>query len=244
MADLQQVTFPLDPYLTFDGKSLHKKAFGRRGKITEEDAAVVAGLVKDEFVQGEAERLIDRMVNLRSVFKRRIEHYAQQCCVDNARRIQMTNRDGSYVETYNHIMEELESNPRMSSFQNWYYIYYKDFEVKSSGKKDAESKIMNQLKIQYQDGSTTGGCVGELLNEVVSKLLENIQKRSRAKQQLHLTKSSPRGGGSRRSNGTYYIIRSNGNGKMLEADEYNVSVSLFPITCAMHSQSVCCHHSH
>jgi hypothetical protein len=245
MADLQQITFPSDPYLTFDGKTLHKKAFGRRGKITDDDAAVVAGLVKDEFIPGESDRLIQRMVNIRSIFKRRIEHYAQLCCVENARRIQMTNsRDGSHVETYNHIMEELESNPRMSNFQNWYYIYYKDFEVKSSGKKDAESKIMKELKITYPDGSTTRGCIGELLNEVISKLLENIQKRSRAKQQLHLTKSSPRGGGSRRSNGTYYIIRSNENGKMVDADEYNVSMLIFQrIYCAIHSQFVGCHPS-
>jgi hypothetical protein len=122
-------------------------------------------------------------------------------------------------------VEELESNARMESFQNWYNIYYKEFEGKSNGKQQLEMWIMNQLKIKYHDNTMIGGCIGELLNDIISKLLENMQKRSKDNQRLHLTKSRPEKDmhSNRRVVGDYYVIQSDHAGKPIGWASYNVS---------------------
>ena len=85
----------------------------------------------------------------------------------------------------------------------------------------------HELKISRQH-KLCGGCVGELMTEVHSKLMEQIQKRSKQKQDLHLVKCRPiRSAGAvdldgtsrstRQRLGDYYIARSNhSNGRMLD----------------------------
>ena len=192
MAELHQIASTSDLYLVFDGRKLHKKAFSRKGKLTIDNAALVAGVLPAQLLPAHADHIIKRMVNVKKVFQSRVQHFAQNSCVENARKIGMImRRDGGLVQSYTDIVEELESNCTMENFQNWYNIYYKEFEVKSNGKKDAETRIMQDLNIMYHDNTTNGGCVGKMLSEVLSKLLENIQKQSRDKQRLHLTKSRP-----------------------------------------------------
>jgi hypothetical protein len=242
MAELHQIASNTDLVLVFDGRRLHKKAFTRKGSLTVDHAAVVAGVLVGDLQQTQAAHVIDRMQNVKRVFKSRVEHYAHNWCVENARKCLMRrSKDGGLVESYTEILTELESNPRMESFQNWYHIYYKDFEGKCNGKREGETRLMNDLNIVYHDYSLSGGCVGELLNEVMAKLLENLQKRSRDKQRLHLTKSRPGKelGNARRVSGDYFIIRSDGNGKNLGCDYYNVSdsdVCLFGISL---TQTIC-----
>jgi hypothetical protein len=96
---------------------------------------------------------------------------------------------------------------------------------------EAEVRIMCDLQLTYPDNSQSGGCIGELLTEVMSKLLENLQKRSRDKQCLHLTKSRPGkdlNKNGRRNIGDYFIVRSDKNHKIIGWDNYNVSEKEIP----------------
>jgi hypothetical protein len=237
MAELQQYASDEKP-VVFDGKYLHKRAFTRKGKPQAKDAALVAGAHEEEMDGATTALIIARMMKVKKGFQGKVEHYVKNWWVETARRIGMRLEEtGKLVETYEEMSRELESNPRMESFQNWYNICYKETEIKSSGKRDAESKILKDLKVQYHDKTTVDGCVGIMLAEVMSKQLEYIQTRARTKMRLHLVKSRPSGaekgggipGGQRRGTGMYYIIESAKNGKMIEYTAYNVS----PVWCGI-----------
>jgi hypothetical protein len=226
MAELQLIASKTEQFLVFDGKLLHKNAFPKKGTITADHAVLVAGVVRANLTDAQCETIIDRMTKVKRVFKSRVEHYAQNLCVKNAQKIGMTLRSGGPVQTYTDILEELESNSTMRSFQNWFHIYYRDFDVRGSGKGEAEASIMNELKIRYKDGNVSGGCMGELFMDVLSKLLENVQKRSREKQGLHVTKSRPGKeslGDKRRVSGDYFIIRSDKKKNVIDWTPFNVS---------------------
>jgi hypothetical protein len=226
MSELQAAASTSDPYLVFDGKRLHKKAFTRKGKLTDDHAVLLAGVLKGDINKTQIDVILSRMRAVKKAFSGRIQHYCHNWCVENARRIGMVMRvGGGPVQSYNDILEELESNPTMESFQRWYNIYYREWEVRSNGKKETEEKIMRELNVKYSDNTTSGGCIGELMGETVSKMLESVQKRSREKQQLHLTKSRPgkENGITRRMPGDYFIIRSDTSGKIIGWDSYNVS---------------------
>jgi hypothetical protein len=228
MADLHQIASPTEPFPVFTGKKLHKKAFPKKGKVFPDHAALVAGVLRADLSQSQLEHTIDRINKVKRVFKSRVEHYAKNLCLEKARKIGMKlSSDGGPVQTYNDILLELESNSKMESFQNWYKIFYEDYETKNGGKKDAERRIMEDLKIKYLDDTVSGGCVGDLLNEVIAKLVETMQKRSKEKQGIHLTKSRPEDketGRTRRKDGDYFIIRSDSKKKMTDWYFFNVSV--------------------
>jgi hypothetical protein len=233
MAELHQIASDTDLYPVFTtGKKLNKKAFPGKSKVTPDHAVLVAGVVRGDLTPSQLDHLMDRMNKVKRVFKSRVEHHAQNLCVQYARKIGMKiGKNGDPVQSYSDIVEELESNPKMESFQNWYSIYYEQFEKSSGGKKDAEYNIMSELKVRYHDNTMTGGCVGELLNEVISKLLETMQKRSKEKQGLRLTKSRPgaekeKDGSARnrRTKGDYFIIRSDPSHKMIDWHFFNVSM--------------------
>jgi hypothetical protein len=239
MADLNSVASSNDQYPVFDGKRLHKRAFKGKGKLNKDHAALVAGVVASELTESQTKHLLLRMEKVKKVFKSRLEHHAQTLCVDTARSNGMKMRGGGgLVQTYSDILEALESNPRMESFQNWYDIYYGQFEEKKTGKKEAESKIMMELNVKYHDNTTSGGCVAELLGEVMSKLLENVQKRSREKQRLHLTKSRPANEKkeARRDTGDYFIIHTDPKGK--ERASYSFNVSFVGNSCGLCGREV------
>jgi hypothetical protein len=232
MAELQQYASDVKP-VVFDGKYLHKRAFTRKGKPQAKDAALIAGVHEEELEATVATSIMARMSKVKKGFQGKVEHYVKNWWVESARRLGMKiHATGKLVETYEEMTQELESNPKMESFQNWYNICYKDTEIKSSGKRDAETNILKELKVQYHDKTTVDGCVGVMLAEVMSKQLEYIQSRARTKMQLHLVKSRPSGreregmlrvGGPRRGTGMYYIIESSKTGKMIDYNEYNVS---------------------
>lgn len=191
MAELQQYASDEKP-LVFDGKLLHKRAFTRKGKPQPKDAALIAGVFENELDPTVAENIIARMAKVKKAFQGRVEHYVKNWWVENARSLGMKLvESGKEVETYEEMCRELESNPRMENFQNWYNICYKDTEIKSAGKREAESKILKSLKVQYHDKTMVDGCVGVMLAEVMSKQLEYIQTHARNKMCLHLVKSRP-----------------------------------------------------
>jgi hypothetical protein len=226
MAELNQVASKSDAFPVYDGTKLHKNAFPKKGKITTDHAVLVAGVVRANLTDTQLNHIKERMNKVKKAFKRRIEHHAQSLCVRNAIEAGMKLRGGGTVQTYSDILEVLESNCTMESFQNWYAVYYKDFDIDATGKKDNEEIIMKDLKVQYQDGTVTEGCVGELLMEVMSKLLENIQKRSKDKQGLHVVKSRPgkEEEKKRRKVGDYFIVRSDRQNKIVDWSAFNVSV--------------------
>ena len=71
--------------------------------------------------------------------------------------------------------------------------------------------------------------------EVMSKLLETIQKRSKDKQGLHLVKSrpGPETSTKRRVEGDYFIISSDSQNKMIGWSAFNVSVDGVVECCVM-----------
>jgi hypothetical protein len=232
MTELQKVAC-VDPYLIFDGKRLHKRAFPRKGKPTFKMAAMIAMKLEEEMDNETATYIMERMTKVKKAFRSKIEHYVTSLWIAQARSIGMKlTTTGAPVESWDDIVRELETNPRMESFQNWYNICYKDREIKAHGKQDTETNLLKELKIQYHDQSLGGGCVGELLAEVQSKLIEQIQTRSRNTQCLHLVKSRPSGkddlfkkttmNEKRRGVGMYYIIRSDSKGKIIDYTDFNV----------------------
>jgi hypothetical protein len=235
MAELNQIASKSDPFPVFDGTKLHKNAFPKKGKITTDHAVLVAGVLRANLTDDQCNHIKDRMNKVKRVFKRRVEHHAQSMCVQNAIKAGMKVHGGGTVQTYSDILEVLESNCTMESFQNWYEIYYKDFDIKGTGKRDNEEIIMKDLKVRYNDGTTTEGCVGELLMEVMSKLLETIQKRSKDKQGLHLVKSrpGPETSTKRRVEGDYFIVSSDSQNKMIGWSAFNVSVDGVVECCVM-----------
>ena len=244
MADLSIYASTTDKYLVFNGAKLHRKAFLKKGKPSKANAAVIAGVMQSELSDGDTTTIISRMIHVRKGFQSYINHFITSWWVQNAVNLGMRmTSTGVPVGSYEELAQELESNATMESFQNWYNVCYKDTDVKSDGKSEAESKIMKALNLKYDDGSTTGGCVGDLLSEQLNKQLEKIQNRSRNKQRLHLVKSRPavakdngRKPGSRRTAGEYYIVRSDNQNNTLEWSAFNVSAKVW-CQCSMSNSS-------
>jgi hypothetical protein len=238
MAELALYSNTTDKYLVFNGVRLHKKAFLRKGKPSRANAAVVAGVLEMDLSVEDAETVMNRMSYVRKGFQSYINHYITSWWVEKSINMGMkVSRTGKPIQSYDDMVQELESNNTMQNFQNWYFICYKDIDIKKGGKVDAEAKIMRDLSLTYHDGTTTGGCVGNLLSEQINKQIEKIQNRSRNKQLLHLVKSRPatsikeaqamkRKQGVRRTAGEYFIVRSDPNGKPIEWSGYNVSCRL------------------
>ena len=176
----------------------------------------------------DTEKIKERMAFVKKGFQSFVNHHITSWWVENAIKIEMrVSETGKAVQSYDDMVKELESNSTMENFQNWYNVCYKDTDVKSAGKSEAEAKIMKDLGVKYHDNTTTGGCVGELLTEQICKQIEKIQNRSRNKQLLHLVKSRPpksiqetegmgRKHGARRLAGEYFIVRSDSSGRPIE----------------------------
>jgi hypothetical protein len=254
MAGLSVYASSSDKYLVFDGRRLHKKAFGEKGKASNEDAALIAGVIESLLSNADAEAIKARMEHVKKGFRSYIRHYISSWWVDNAIALGVLNRKtGRVVQSYQEMVEELESNSTMRNFQNWYNICYKETDCKMDGKTVAEARIMNDLKLKYTDETITGGCVGKLLSDLLNKELGKLQGRSRNKQRLHLVKSRPaavteggkskkrtaaandssksRKNGVRRSAGEYFVVRSNGSGDPLDWTGFNVSENARLVFC-------------
>ena len=232
MAELANYVSTTERHLVFNGVKLHRKAFLRKGTPSKANAAVIAGVLESELSDADSQAITGRMVHVKKGFKGYVNHFITSWWVQNAIDLGMTVRGtGARVQSYEDLVQELESNSTMKSFQNWYNVCYKDTDVKRDGKAEAEAKIMKNLGIKYDDGSTSGGCVGELLSDQLNKQLEKIQTRSRNKQRLHLVKSRPavakagkgRKPGARRVAGEYYIVCSDSKNNPLEWHSFNVS---------------------
>jgi hypothetical protein len=228
----------------FDGKVLHKSAWPNPNKKpsvpTKKHAALILGKAYEDHITVEqGNKIIERINLVKKVFEQTVSTYVENWWLQNAKRLKMKiSSTGKSVGTYKELVKELASNPTMESFQNWYKICYKDTEIKSGGKEQAEREILKKLNIKYNESNVkTGGCVGDLVGSVMGKMVEKIAAQSRATQFLHLTKSKPKfstnkeqevriGGPVRRSIGDYYIIRSDRNGKLTNDYKlFNVSTS-------------------
>jgi hypothetical protein len=240
MSSLSLYASTTDKHLVFNGVRLHKKGFLRKGKPTRATAALVAGVLETELSLEDTEKIKERMAFVKKGFQSFVNHHITSWWVENAIKIEMrVSETGKAVQSYADMVKELESNSTMENFQNWYNVCYKDTDVKSAGKSEAEAKIMKELGVKYHDNTTTGGCVGELLTEQICKQIEKIQNRSRNKQLLHLVKSRPpksiketegmgRKHGARRLAGEYFIVRSDSSGRPIEYSGYNVR---YLVTC-------------
>jgi hypothetical protein len=228
MADLQRVASQQKP-LVWDGRTIHKRAFARHGLPTPGNVAVITGCTVEELDAAVTDKVIKRMIEARVGFRKRIELFVTTWWLENARKLSMKKESGRKIETVDDVVDELESNPTMESFQKWYKIAYKDREGGNGGNRASEMRLMKELDVSYNDGTQVGGCVGELMIEVFSNFVERLQSRSKEKQGLHLVKSRPNflgrepGVGGRRKRGSYYIVRSDHQGNWLEATRYNVS---------------------
>ena len=225
MSELQHLISLTDKHTLFNGKQLHKKAFISKGTHLASHAAVIAGAAQGSMKTEDVTYIIQRMEMLRKGFRERIRHFVTSSWVDNA--IQMGLKSSKMnlpIMSYGDMLDELDSNPRVSNFQNWYNICYRDTDVKSQGREIAEKKCMESMNIKYTDGTNSGGCVGELITDVHGKLMEQLQKRSKQKQNLHLVKSRPsRSLSIRRKLGDYYVVRSDhSTGRMIDFIQYNV----------------------
>jgi hypothetical protein len=239
MAQLQIYALQNEKYKVFDGAVLHRNAWIKKGKVQKKHAAVVAGIREDQLKMEEAEDLIQRMTNVKRGFSGWMNHYMTTRWLDTASRRKLKNHQtNNPVETFHELLEELESNPRMESFLNWYHIVYKDLDARQNVKYTAEGEIMRELGLTYIGGSTTGtpttgGCVGDLMLEVQGKLMEQMNNRSKQKQGLHVVKSRPTFvseknagspmSGSRRNIGDFYVVKSEPDGKPVEWTAFNVS---------------------
>jgi hypothetical protein len=228
MADLQRVASQEKP-LVWDGRRIHKRAFARKGLPTPGNVAVIAGCTVEELDPAVIDKVIKRMIEARGGFRKRLELFVRTWWLDNARKLSLKRESGRKIETVEDILDELEANPTMESFQKWYKIAYEDREGGNGGNRASELRFMKELGVSYNDGTQVGGCVGELMIEVFQNLVERLQTRSKEKQGLHLVKSRPNFMGAepgvrgRRSKGSYYIVRSDHQGNWLEAIRYNVS---------------------
>jgi len=233
MAELAMYAAPKEKYTVYDGARLAKRAWIRKGKLKKKDAAVVAGIPEDRLSNDEAEEIIKRMNYVKKGFASYMNHYITTWWLDNAKKIGLKDHvTGKAVVSFVDLLKELESNPRMESFVNWYKICYKDTDVKNNVRDGAEGRAMREMKLQYVDDSTTGGCVGDLMMEIQLKLTEQINNRSKGKQRLYLIRSKPpsplpeEAGGmrtsDRRSTGDFFIIRTDGKGKPISWKAFNV----------------------
>ena len=194
----------------------------------------MAGLTEAQLRTEDAEVIMERMVSVKKGFVSWMNHTMTSRWVQNARDMKLKNHETKKeVVTFNDLMKELESNPRMESFVRWYDICCKDTDVKNNVRNGYEKEIMDKINLKYHDDSTSGGCVGDLILEVQGKIMEQINNRSRSKQGLHLVKSKPifqktgeKGGmrtSERRNMGDFYIVRSDANGKAVSWKAFNVS---------------------
>jgi hypothetical protein len=225
MAELKQYASSNERHLVFDGKTLHKTAFQGKGKHTKAHAAVIASCLEASLTGVDADYLLSRMDRVKKGFKGKVEHYIQNMFVANTKKFMMKTSAGLSVTNFDDLLKELECNPKMESFQNWYNVFYREMDMNGVGKKNIESELMKECNLMYHDGTVEGGCVGELVSVQISKEQEKIQSRSRSKQRLHLVKSYPGKDRkqNRRATGEYYIIHSAADGSIFGFEKYNVS---------------------
>jgi hypothetical protein len=223
--------------LIFDGKTLHKQAFSTTVKQNHAGAALLAGVLEDKLATHDANYITQRMEKVKKAFQGRVSHAIKSSWVEAARKMGMTRQgSGAPVQSWEDLLQEMESNSCMDSFLNWYKICYSDNDPSGNNKrKECESALMRGLKIKYQDNATSGGCLGSLFQSETSNLLETIAKRSRSKQSLHIVKSRPTKGEEeleegqtpqkgKRVVGDFYVVRSNpSNGKAISFRRFNVS---------------------
>ena len=231
----------LEKPLIFDGKRIHKKAFGKKGVNGPSNAALLKGVLESDLAPLEAKSIAERMNNLRKGLRPIIEHHVQQVWLDTARSLGMTKSQSTVpVESFADIIEQLESNSKIESFQNWYRICYMENEKNSGAKEEAEAKLMRDLNIEYEDGSLTGGCLADLMEYVKGKFVEHLQSRSKGRQGLHVVKSRPNiipemnyfgqlvptsiTAKKRRGPGSYFVVHSDQSGNMVNYRSFNVSV--------------------
>lgn len=246
MAQLQIYALQNEKYKVFDGVVIHRNAWIKKGKVQKKHAAVVAGITEGQLKKDEADDLIKRMTNVKRGFAGWMNHHITTRWLEQATQIKLKNHiTNTPVETFQELLEELESNSRMESFVNWYNICYKEMDARHNVRNTAESRIMQELGLTYTGGGgstsgspTTGGCVGDLMLEIQGKLMEQMNNRSKAKQGLHLVKSRPTfsnvnketnanmdgtKGNSRWNIGDFYVVKSDGEGKPIDWKAFNVS---------------------
>jgi hypothetical protein len=237
MAELQMFAAVGDKYLVFDGKILHKQAFSTKAKQSHAGASLIAGVVGDKLPPAEGNYIIQRMEKVKKAFQGRVSHVIKIAWLEKAKRMGIkVGKTEVDVQTWEELLQELESNSCIQSFVNWYNICYQDNDcVGTSKKKDGESALLRELKVKYQDNTTSGGCLGELFLAESSNLIETIVNRSRSKQCLHVVKSRPTKGEEelglgrtiqkgKRVLGDFYVVRSDArNGKAVSFKRFNVS---------------------
>jgi hypothetical protein len=237
MAELQMFAVAGDKYLVFDGKILHKQAFSNKVKQNHAGAALVAGVIGDKLPPGDSAYIIQRMEKVKKAFQGRISHIIKTSCLENAKKMGIKiGSNSTLLQTWDELLQELESNSKVESFVNWYNICYKENDTCGTSKKrEGEACMMRDLKIKYQDNTNTGGCLGELFLAECSNLIETIVSRSRTKQNLHIVKSRPIKGEEeyvfgqshqkgKRAVGDFYVVRSNPrDGKAVTYRKFNVS---------------------
>jgi hypothetical protein len=245
MAELAMYAVQKEKHTVFDGVRLAKRAWIRKGKLKKKDAAVVAGVTEDGLSNEDAEEILRRMAYVKKGFASYMSHYITARWLGNAQKVGLKNSvTNKPIVTFTDLLQELESNPRMESFLNWYNICYKDTDVKDTVRDCAEGSIMREIGLKYTDDTMTGGCIGELILETQLKLMEQINNRSKAKQRLHLVRSRPTNAGKeedggmrtsdRRKIGDFFIVRSDGKGKAVSWKSFNVScrvVCIFLLSC-------------
>lgn len=228
MAGLQQYASK-DPVLVFDGMKLRKNAFAKKGRPTDEHAALLAGKLVAEMQPSDLTAIVERMIRTKNGFTSRVKQLVGVHWVNKAKAVGMRSTiTGQPFDEVNDIIDELGSNATMQNFQTWYAICYKDTDAGAAAKKEAEAALMKELEVQYHDNTLVNGCVGPLRVDAMSALMEKMQAKSRSNQGFHVVKSNPGNeneikGKGRRRNGDYYIIHSDKNGKMLNKYLHNVS---------------------
>jgi hypothetical protein len=227
MAQLMMYTLAMEKHLIFSGKELHKRAWLRKGRPKKKDAAVIAKVPEDQLRDEEAEEILKRMIKVKEGFTGWMRHHITSQWLERAREMKMKNNGtGKPVTTYEELLEELESNPKMENFVSWYNISIKDMDAKHGGKLGAEKEVMKELKLKYTDNTVTGGCVGDLFLEVRGSIMEHLNGRSKAKQGLHVVKSKPKQDNCgpnkvRRNNGDFCVVKSTSKGT--SSKSFNVS---------------------
>jgi hypothetical protein len=231
MASLVMYAVQNEKYPVYDGSRLFKKAWVTKGKVKKKDAALLAGVTDDKLGKEDAEAIMRRMNDVKTGFAGWMNTHVTTWWVQNAKDIGLVNHiTNRPVVTFSDVISELESNPRIESFVNWYRICYKDTDIKCNVRNGPEQEVMRKLNLRYHDDTTTGGCVGDLILEVQRKLMEQLNNRSRARQCLHLVKSRPHQDSkdkiqncTRRNPGDFYIVRSDKEGKASDWKRFNVS---------------------
>jgi hypothetical protein len=232
MASFVMVAVANEKYPVYDGTRLFKKGWVQKSRAKKKDAALLAGVTEDKLGKEDETHILKRMDEVKKAFAAWMNTHITTWWLDNAKNIGLKNhKTKKAVTTFPELLAELESNPRMESFLNWYNICYKDTDIKMNVRNGPEQDVMRVLKLKYHDDTTAGGCVGDLILEVQRKLMEQLNNRSRAKQSLHLVKSRPtfddknrKSKNERRNLGDFYIVKSDKDGKAESWTVFNVSV--------------------